>query len=114
MSECLFCSIVQGAIPSRMVAESDQVLAFRDIQPVAPTHVLLIPREHVAESAADLAPAHGALLGEMFALAADIARSEGLTTGWRLVTNIGADAGQTVQHLHLHLIGGRKMSWPPG
>jgi histidine triad (HIT) family protein len=114
MSECLFCRIVQGSVPARMVAETDHVLAFRDIQPVAPTHVLLIPREHVAESAADLGSGHAPLLGEIFALAADIARSEGLDSGWRLVTNVGADAGQTVPHLHVHLIGGRKMAWPPG
>lgn len=114
MSECLFCRIVQGSIPARMVAETDHVLAFQDIQPVAPTHVLLIPKEHVAASAAELASAHGALLGDLFALAADVARSEGLASGWRLVTNVGDDAGQTVPHLHFHLIGGRAMSWPPG
>ena len=114
MSDCLFCRIVAGEIPSTKVAETDRVLAFRDVRPVAPTHVLLIPKEHVATSAADLDAAHGALLGELFALATRIARDEGLERGWRLVTNVGPDAGQTVHHLHVHLIGGRPMEWPPG
>jgi histidine triad (HIT) family protein len=76
--------------------------------------VLLIPKEHVAESAAELGADHAALLGDLFALAARIARNEGLKGGWRLVTNVGPDAGQSVQHLHLHLLGGRSMAWPPG
>ena len=95
------------------MVETDQVLAFRDIDPRAPTHVLLIPKQHVA-SAADLEAKHGALLAELFTLAARIAREEGLGGGWRLVTNVGPDAGQSVHHLHLHLLGGRSMSWPPG
>jgi histidine triad (HIT) family protein len=114
LSDCLFCKIAAGEIPSEKVAETETVLAFRDIQPHAPTHVLLIPRAHVAGSAAELGPAHAAMLGELFALAARIARDEGLTHGWRLVTNVGEHAGQTVQHLHVHLLGGRPMAWPPG
>ena len=114
MTDCLFCRIAAGEIPCTRVDETDRVLAFRDIQPQAPTHVLLIPKQHAAVSAADLGPAHAELLGEMFGLAARIAEREGLTDGWRLVTNVGPDAGQTVHHLHVHLLGGRAMGWPPG
>ena len=114
MADCLFCRIARGEIPSQRVAETERVLAFRDIQPAAPTHVLLIPREHVAAPAADLGPAHAELLGELFELAARIARDEGLTGGWRLVSNVGPNAGQSVFHLHVHLLGGRAMAWPPG
>jgi len=114
MSDCIFCRIAKGEIPSNKVAETEHVLAFRDIHPHAPTHVLLIPKAHVADSAADLGPVQGALLGELFALAARVAKSEGLDQGWRLVTNVGEHAGQTVHHLHVHLLGGRAMSWPPG
>ena len=114
MADCLFCKIVAGAIPCTKVDETDRVLAFRDIDPQAPTHVLLIPKEHAAASAAELGPAQGALLGELFAVAARIAQKEGLGQGWRLVTNVGAHAGQTVHHLHVHLLGGRPMRWPPG
>lgn len=114
MNDCLFCRIAAGTIPSERVAESEHVLAFRDIQPQAPTHVLLIPKVHAADSAALLGPAHAALLAEMFALAAKVAADEGLSGGWRLVTNVGEDGGQSVAHLHLHLLGGRAMGWPPG
>lgn len=114
MTDCLFCKIAAGQIPCGKVDETERVLAFRDIQPQAPTHVLLIPKQHSAASAADLGPAQGELLGEMFGLAARIAEREGLGDGWRLVTNVGPHAGQTVHHLHLHLIGGRPMRWPPG
>lgn len=106
MSECLFCRIVSGDIPSRSVAETAELLAFRDIAPQAPTHILIIPRQHVVASAAELMPEHGSLLGEVFALAARLARDEGLGSGWRVVTNVGHDAGQTVFHLHFHLLGG--------
>jgi histidine triad (HIT) family protein len=112
--DCLFCRIVAGSIPSHKVDESAGVLAFRDVNPQAPSHVLLIPKQHVAASAAELGPAHGALLGELFELAARIAERERLDRGWRLVTNVGEHAGQTVHHLHVHLLGGRPMSWPPG
>ncbi len=114
MSDCLFCRIVRGEIPATRVAESELVLAFRDIQPAAPTHVLLIPKAHVADSAAQLDVSHAALLAELFALASRIAREERLDEGWRLVTNVGSAAGQTVHHLHVHLLGGRSMHWPPG
>jgi histidine triad (HIT) family protein len=114
VADCLFCRIAAGTIPSTRVAETDHVLAFRDIQPQAPTHVLLIPKTHVADSAAALLAEHAALLGEMFALAARVARDEGLGAGWRLVTNVGEDGGQSVAHFHLHLLGGRPLGWPPG
>ena len=112
--DCLFCKIVAGEIPSTTVAEDDAVLAIRDIAPRAPTHVLLLPREHI-RSAAELSDADAALLGRLFALAAEIARNEGIAEGgYRVVTNIGTWGGQSVDHLHFHLMGGRPFSWPPG
>jgi histidine triad (HIT) family protein len=112
--DCLFCAIVAGRIPSDEVYADDLVMAFRDIAPRAPTHILVIPREHIA-SAADLGEAHGPLLGRLFAVAADIARSEGVAEGgYRLVLNVGQAGGQTVDHLHVHLMGGRPFEWPPG
>lgn len=114
MEDCLFCKIAEGSIPSDRVVETDRILAFRDINPMAPTHVLLIPKEHVADSAGDIRPEHGGLLAELFEVAAGIARDEHLGKGWRLVTNVGAGAGQSVFHLHVHLLGGRPMGWPPG
>ena len=114
MSDCLFCNIAEGTIPSDRVAETERVLAFRDINPAAPTHVLLIPKEHVADSAAHLTGEHGEVLSELFELAARVATEEGLDDGWRLVTNVGPGAGQTVFHLHVHLVGGRPLHWPPG
>ncbi len=112
--DCLFCRIVAGEIPSTKVAEDDLVLAIRDIAPRAPTHVLVMPRDHVA-SAADLTDEDAALVGRIFATAAEIARSEGIADGgYRIVTNIGAWGGQTVDHLHFHLMGGRAFTWPPG
>ena len=109
---CLFCRIVRNEIPATIVFEDDTVLAFRDIDAKAPTHVLVIPREHVASlNDAKDAP----LLGTLQIAAAKIARSEGIAeTGYRTVMNCGADAGQTVFHVHLHLLGGRKLAWPPG
>ena len=114
MTDCIFCRIAAGAVPATRVAESERAIAFRDLHPQAPTHVLLIPREHVADSAAALGPAHAELLGELFALAARVARDERLERGWRLVTNVGPEAGQSVYHLHVHLLGGRQLRWPPG
>ena len=114
MSECIFCKIAGGAIPSKKVDESANVYAFRDINPQAPTHVLLIPKKHVLGSAAEISADHGAMLAELMGLAARIAKAEGLNGGWRLVTNVGPDAGQSVLHLHFHLLGGRAMQWPPG
>jgi histidine triad (HIT) family protein len=112
--DCLFCKIVAGEIPSTQVHADDLVIAFRDIAPRAPTHILIVPREHIG-SAAELTEAHGALLGRIFAVAADIARSEGIAdSGYRLVSNVGRWGGQTVDHLHVHLMGGRAFTWPPG
>ena len=111
---CLFCRIIAGEIPATMVHADDLVIAIRDVAPRAPTHVLLLPREHVS-SAADLTEAHGALLGRLFAVAADLARSEGIAErGYRLTTNVGTWGGQSVPHLHVHLMGGRAFGWPPG
>jgi histidine triad (HIT) family protein len=112
-ADCLFCRIVAGEIPATKLHADDTVIAIRDIGPQAPTHVLVIPTRHVA-SAADLTEADGPMLGRLFAVAAEIAKAEGLDGGWRLVTNVGPDAGQSVDHLHVHLLGGRRMSWPPG
>ncbi len=106
VADCIFCRIASGEIPSRKVAESKEVLALRDLSPQAPVHVLLVPKRHIAASAAELSSAHAALLGEIFALAARVAAEEGLASGWRVVTNVGPDAGQSVFHLHFHLVGG--------
>lgn len=111
-ADCLFCRIVSGEILSDRVAETEISLAFRDINPVAPQHVLVVPKRHVADSLADLDDP--VILADMTQLARKIARGDEFAGGWRLVTNIGADGGQTVPHLHLHLLGGRKMKWPPG
>ncbi len=113
MADCLFCKIVAHEIDSDIVYESERVVAFRDINPAAPTHLLLIPSEHVA-SAAELEEGHGEMLAEVFGAAASLARQHDLHGGYRLVTNVGRDAGQSVHHLHFHLIGGRDLSWPPG
>jgi histidine triad (HIT) family protein len=111
--DCLFCQIVGGTIPADRVHEDDVVLAFRDINPQAPTHVLVIPKEHIP-SAADLRGRDGELLGRLWETVARLAESESLTGGWRVVTNVGPDGGQSVEHLHLHLLGGRSLKWPPG
>lgn len=113
MSDCLFCKIVAGEIDADKVAETDDVLAFRDINPGAPTHVLVIPKQHIA-SAAELGAEHGELLGSIFATLAGVASDEGLDGGFRIVTNTGPEAGQSVHHLHFHLLGGRSLGWPPG
>jgi histidine triad (HIT) family protein len=109
---CLFCRIAKGEIPAKIVAQTDHSVAFRDINPQAPVHVVIIPREHVAtlSEAQD-----AALVGRLALLAAEIAKSEGIAeSGYRTVINTNADAGQTVFHIHLHLLGGRRMGWPPG
>jgi histidine triad (HIT) family protein len=108
MSDCLFCRIVAGEVPADVVAETERTLAFRDIGPQAPTHVLVVPRDHHADAAA-CADADPARLGEVLAAATAVARQEGLEDGYRLVTNTGADAGQTVFHLHVHVLGGRAL-----
>ncbi len=112
-AECLFCRIVAGSIPAKRVYEDEVCLAFADINPQAPVHVLVIPKEHIA-STAQAEAAHGPLLGHLVAKAAEIARKAGLDGGYRIVINTGEDGGQTVDHLHVHLLGGRHMSWPPG
>ena len=112
--ECIFCRIVAGEVPSDRVTEDDTVIAFRDIAPRAPTHILIVPREHIA-SADKLTERDGELLGRIFGTAADIARAEGISeAGYRIVTNIGEWGGQSVDHLHFHLMGGRAFTWPPG
>jgi histidine triad (HIT) family protein len=111
---CLFCRIVAGAVPATRIAAAEGVVAIRDIAPRAPTHVLILSEEHIP-SAADLTSGAGPLLAAAFELAASIARDEGIAeTGYRIVTNVGDWGGQTVPHLHFHLLGGRSMSWPPG
>jgi len=110
---CLFCKIASGEIPSAKVYEDDTTLAFNDIDPKAPTHVLIIPRNHIP-SHAHAAPQDEAILGHLLQVAGEVARTKNLTNGYRLVINTGADGGQTVDHLHVHLLGGRPMHWPPG
>jgi len=114
MADCLFCRIVNREIPGSIVYEDDQVLAFNDINPQAPTHVLLIPKRHI-ESLNALEPDDDRLVGELVRRAAAIAKERGLAAGgFRTVFNTNRDAGQTVFHVHLHLLGGRSLSWPPG
>ena len=111
--DCLFCRIVAGEIPSERVYEDDEVIAFRDIHPQAPTHVLLVPRRHVAD-VDTLEDDDAGLLRALFAAVRRVAEQERLAKGYRVVTNVGAEAGQSVFHLHLHLLGGRRLGWPPG
>jgi histidine triad (HIT) family protein len=111
-NDCLFCRIIKKEIPAGIVAENEFCIAFRDINPQAPTHILVITRQHVASLNEAKNPA---LIGQMHMLAASIAKTEGLAErGYRTVVNTNADAGQTVFHIHLHLLGGRRMNWPPG
>ena len=112
-ADCLFCRIVAREIPATVVHETERVLAFRDINPQAPVHVVVIPKEHHVDVSA-LAAADPALAGELLAAVAEIARTEGLDHGFRTVFNSGADGGQTVFHVHAHLLGGRGLAWPPG
>jgi histidine triad (HIT) family protein len=113
-ADCLFCRIVAGEIPSTRADEDDRVLAIRDINPQAPTHILLMPKAHI-DSAQDLGKTDGGLLGSIFSMSADLADREGVAaTGYRVVTNVGEDGGQSVDHLHFHLLGGRRFTWPPG
>jgi histidine triad (HIT) family protein len=113
-TDCLFCRIVANELPSTRLHEDDHVVAIRDIAPQSPTHILLLPRRHIA-SALDLTDADGPLLGRLFAVAADLARTEGIADdGYRLVSNVGLWGGQSVDHLHIHLMGGRVFEWPPG
>lgn len=114
LNDCLFCAIVAGEIPSTQVHADDRVVAFRDIAPRAPTHIVIVPREHIA-SLAEMTDDREALAGHLLVVAAAIARAEGIADGgYRVVANTGRWGGQTVDHLHLHLMGGRPFSWPPG
>ena len=111
---CIFCKIVSGEIPAEVIHTEDQVVAFRDIDPQAPTHILVIPKEHIA-SVNDLTPEHGDMLTRLFLVARDLADRDAVAgSGYRLVMNTGSDGGQAVFHIHLHLLGGRPMGWPPG
>ncbi|MDH3731433.1 MAG: histidine triad nucleotide-binding protein [Acidimicrobiia bacterium] len=110
-SDCLFCSIAAGDLAADIVESSEHAVAFRDINPVAPTHILVIPKAHIGSIAE---PMPETVLSDMVSLAASVAASEGLADGWRLVSNVGQAAGQSVPHLHFHVLGGRQLSWPPG
>jgi histidine triad (HIT) family protein len=114
MSTCLFCRIVAGEIPAKMVYEDDELVAFHDVNPQAPVHVLIIPRRHIA-TLNDLGPEDGVLAGTMLRRAVTIAETLGVAArGYRVVFNCNPEAGQSVYHIHLHLLGGRQMHWPPG
>ena len=114
MSDCLFCKIASGDISADVVLDREDILAFRDVNPQAPTHILLIPKAHVKD-VTELDASSGPLLAELIGAANELARSEGIAdSGYRVVANVGPDAGQTVFHLHVHLLGGRPMAWPPG
>lgn len=114
MAECLFCRIVKHEIPASIVYEDDRVLAFNDINPQAPTHILVVPRKHIA-TLNDLAPQDDGIVGEIIRRSAAIAAERGIAaSGYRVVFNTNREAGQTVFHIHLHLIGGRSLGWPPG
>ena len=112
--ECLFCKIAEKGIPSSIVYEDEEIVAFNDINPQAPVHVIIIPRKHI-EKTSDIALEDIEIVGKMIFVAKDIAKEKGVSdTGYRLVFNCNKDAGQAVFHIHLHLLGGRKFSWPPG
>lgn len=112
--DCLFCKIIHGEIPSTKVFEDEQVYAFLDIDPQAPTHIVLVPKVHIA-SANEITEENMAVVGHIFAVAAKLAEEQGFAdTGYRIVNNCGQDGGQTVRHLHFHLLAGRNLGWPPG
>ena len=114
MAECIFCKIVEGTIPTKKIHEDDQVIAFEDINPQAPVHLLIIPKQHVT-SLADIQETDAALMGRIMVVATKMARERGLeANGFRVVVNTGREAGQTVFHLHVHVLGGRPFQWPPG
>jgi histidine triad (HIT) family protein len=113
MSDCLFCRMIDGKIPAKKVYEDEYVFAFEDIDPKAPTHVLVIPKKHIAGLKEGTA-ADAELIGRCHLAAAEIARQRGIENGYRTVLNVGPDSGQSVFHLHVHLVGGRKLGWPPG
>ena len=113
MEDCLFCKIAAGEIPSNKLFEDDKLLAFYDIDPQAPVHFLVIPKQHIA-SISDITPENSAVVAHIFEVAGKLAAELGLTNGYRVVSNCGEDGGQSVPHLHFHLLGGRSMAWPPG
>lgn len=114
MNDCIFCQIADKNLPAQILFENERVLAFRDIRPQTPTHVLVIPRKHIP-TINDLSPADNSLVGELVQVAQSIAKTEGIDqTGYRLVLNCNQHGGQEVYHIHLHLLGGRPMRWPPG
>lgn len=113
MAACPFCEIAAGERRADLVADTQRVVAFRDINPQAPVHVLVVPKQHL-DSAAALGRGDAQLLAELFSVAVQVAADQALAEGWRLVTNVGPAAGQSVNHLHFHLLGGRRMGWPPG
>ena len=113
MTDCIFCKICRGEIPARIVYEDDELVAFHDASPQAPVHVLLVPRRHIA-SLSEIEEGDAILLGRMLLAIRELATQFEIAPGYRVVTNTGSEAGQSVFHLHLHLLGGRRMSWPPG
>jgi histidine triad (HIT) family protein len=113
MSACVFCRIVRGEAPARIVYQDEDVTAFHDLRPRAPTHILIVPNRHIA-GVAEIEPEDSALLGKLFVVARRLAEQEGIVGGYRLVVNNGLQAGQSVFHLHVHLLGGRPLGWPPG
>jgi histidine triad (HIT) family protein len=114
VSSCPFCRVVVGDAEAEILHVTDTIIAFRDLRPKAPTHILLIPKEHVAQMS-DLGEEHAGMLAEIFVAAAHLAKTEDIDrSGWRIVANEGPDSGQSVFHLHFHLLGGRPMAWPPG
>ena len=113
MNDCIFCKIAAGEIPAAKVYEDDTVLAFNDLNPQAPIHVLIIPKQHIT-SCDDITPENSAVVARIFEVAAQLAKEFGLTNGYRIVNNCGEDGGQTVKHLHFHMMGGRVFGWPAG
>ena len=113
MAGCIFCDVATGKIPSKLVHEDPRAIAFHDISPKAPTHVLVIPRDHIADLN-EASGERGELLGHLLLVAKEVAAKEGLGNGYRVVVNCGPDGGQTVDHLHVHVLGGRPLAWPPG
>ena len=111
--DCIFCKIASGEIPSTRVYEDDLCVAFKDLEPQAPVHILIIPREHIV-SAAEITPGNSSIVAHIFEVAAKLAKDNRLKIGWRIVSNVGEDGGQSVKHMHFHLLGGRAMAWPPG
>lgn len=111
--DCVFCKIASGEIPSKKAYEDESVLAFYDLDPQAPVHILIIPKHHIT-SVAEITPENSAIVAHIFEVAAKLAKENNLTEGFRVVANTGRDGGQSVPHLHFHLLGGRSMKWPPG